>query len=178
MPQGVSAVSMVAKCKGSLIALDKQHLSFTMLCWWIDVILPNNIRVWWALTGMDGGLHSGSNSEQPADFLICYHHLMWIHFFFLTFISSVWRRVLLLETQCFRFLPFSRKAGSVNPILYNAIPFKSSNSLDTQQKELFHLYSKTDNQHQNLRGRGLSHSLQVPIVGKSLPDSFVDDHSS
>lgn len=45
MPQGVSVVSMVAKCKGSLIALDKQHLSFTMLCRRIDVILPNNIRI-------------------------------------------------------------------------------------------------------------------------------------
>lgn len=70
------------------------------------------------------------------------------------FISSVWRRVLLLETQCSPFLPFSREVGSDNPIFYNIIPFKSSNGLDTQQKELFHLYSRTDNQHQNLRGRG------------------------
>lgn len=87
--------------------------------------------------------------------------LVWIHFFSMLcvilsriFISSVWRKVLLLETQCFRFLPFSREAGSDNPIFYNAIPFKSSNDLDTQWKELFNLYSKTDNQHQNLRGRG------------------------
>lgn len=166
MPQGVSVVNMVTKSKGSLTALDKQHLSFTVLCRWLDVILQKHQHFWWALTGTGGGSHSGSSSEQPADFVTCYHHFGVDTLFSVlcvilsgTFMSSVWRTVLLLETQCFWFLPFSRKAGSVNPICYNAIPFKSSNGLDTQQKELFHLYSKTDNQHENLRGRRLSHSL-------------------
>lgn len=34
MPQGVSVVSTATESEGSLTALDKQHLSFTLLCRW------------------------------------------------------------------------------------------------------------------------------------------------
>lgn len=161
MPQGVSVVSTATESEGSLTALNKQHLSFTLLCRWgilcktTAAFLTGSHRQGWRLTQWEQLRAACRFCNLLSPFWCGYTFFSALCVILTgTFISSAWRRALLLEAQCFRFLPFSREAGSDNPIFYNAIPFKSSNGFDTQQKELFHLYSKTVNQLQNLRGRG------------------------
>lgn len=118
-----------------------------------------HLHLWRAITSKDAVFQGISISEQNFKFVSpfwCgYKPFPVVYAIFLgTCIFSVWRRELLLETQCFRFLLFSREVGSDNPIRYDIIPFESSMCLNTQQKELFQFYSKTDNQPWKPRGRG------------------------
>lgn len=169
MPQGVSVVSVGPYPGDHLLLWTKQPLSFMVLCRWeifckmVSAFLMGYHRQGRSLAG-----YQQLRAECRLSNL--YHHIgvdallfQWFVLFFSgSCIFSVWRRELLLETQCSQSPPgpLSREVGSDNPIFYNVIPFESSMCLDTQQKELFQLFSKTDNQHQKLRGggRGLAHS--------------------
>lgn len=193
MPQGVSAVSMVTKSKGSLTALDKQHLSYMVSYGWLDVILQNNVSISDGLSQARREAETlGATQSRLCNLLSpfwCGYNFFSVFCVILlgNFISSVWRRVLLLETQCFQYFPFSREAGSDNPIFHNAIPFRKQQWIRHPAKGIVSSLLQNWQSAQKPEGqrrRGAEGQRVVPFPGKqvilrkSLPASFVGNQSN
>lgn len=188
MPQGVSVVSTATESEGSLPALDKQHLSFTLLCRWgilcktTAAFLTGSHRQGWRLTQWEQ-LRAACRFCNLLSPFWCGYTL------FQRFVSFLQEPSfpLLEEGHCFLRLsafdsfPFQGKLGVIIPYSIMQFHSKAAMALTPSKRNCFISTPKLTISSKTWEAEGQRvipfPSTQV-ILGKSLTAAFVGDQSN